>query len=51
MGTPRHASLDLGDIDNDGDVDIVVGNFAIEKPAAAWIDVWTNQSNKPGTSR
>ena len=48
MGNPRHATLDLGDIDNDGDVDIVVGNFAIDKAAIAWVDVWTNQIKKPG---
>jgi FG-GAP-like repeat len=47
MGVPRHATLDVGDIDNDGDIDIVVGAFSIDKPAAAWIDVWTNQIKKP----
>jgi len=43
MGTPRHATLDVGDIDGDGDLDIVAGNFSIEKSATAWVDVWTNQ--------
>jgi hypothetical protein len=46
MGSPRHATLDVGDIDGDGDIDIVVGNFSIEKPATAWVDVWTNQRKK-----
>jgi FG-GAP-like repeat/FG-GAP repeat len=46
MGSPRHATLDVGDIDGDGDIDIVTGNFSIDKPVAAWIDVWTNLSNK-----
>jgi hypothetical protein len=43
LGAPRHATLDVGDIDNDGDIDIVVGNFSIDKPSSAWIEVWTNQ--------
>ena len=42
MGSPRHGSLDVGDIDSDGDLDIVVGNFAIEKLSTGWVDVWTN---------
>jgi hypothetical protein len=46
MGVPRHATLDVGDIDGDGDLDIVVGNFSIDRPAAAWVDVWTNQRKK-----
>lgn len=44
MGFPRHATLDIGDIDGDGDIDIVTGNFSIDKPVAGWVDVWTNQS-------
>lgn len=43
MGFPRHATLDVGDIDGDGDPDIVVGFFSLEKAAAAWVDVWVNQ--------
>jgi hypothetical protein len=48
MGSPRHATLDVGDIDGDGDIDIVVGNFSFDRPAKALglIDVWTNQLRK-----
>lgn len=46
MGFPRHATLDVADIDGDGDADIVVGNFSIDKPADAWIEVFTNQLKK-----
>ena len=47
MGFPRHATLDIGDIDGDGDIDIVTGYFSVDKPAPSWVDVWTNQSKKP----
>ena len=47
MGFPRHATLDVGDIDGDGDIDIVTGNFSIGKAPAGWVDVWTNQSKRP----
>jgi hypothetical protein len=46
LGTPRHATLDIGDIDGDGAPDIVVGNFSINQPMAGWVDVWMNQSRK-----
>jgi FG-GAP-like repeat len=47
MGSPRHATLDVGDIDGDGDLDIVVGNFWINGPRSpAWVDVWTNQGKR-----
>ncbi len=49
MGIPRHATLDVGDIDGDGDIDIVVGNFWItETRAPGWVDVWTNQLKARG---
>jgi hypothetical protein len=43
MGFPRHATLDVGDIDGDGDMDIAVGYFSIEKSSASWVDVWVNK--------
>jgi hypothetical protein len=51
MGFPRHATLDVGDIDGDGDIDIVVGYFSIDKPSDAWVDVWVNQMKKAVTAR
>ena len=41
MGLPRHATLDVGDVDGDGDLDIVAGNFSIERDESSdWVDVW-----------
>jgi hypothetical protein len=46
MGFPRHATLDVGDIDGDGAPDIVVGTFTIGGPSSSWVDVWTNQRRR-----
>jgi hypothetical protein len=41
-GAPRHATIDVGDYDLDGDADIVVGNFTAGDPAPAWVEIWEN---------
>lgn len=46
VGFPRHATLDVGDIDDDGDVDIVVGNFSVDRKMSGVIDVWVNPGKK-----
>ena len=43
MGSPRHATLDVGDLEGDGDVDIVVGLMTPDNKASAWVEVWENQ--------
>ena len=45
-GAPRHASLDVGDFDHDGDVDIAVGTFMLvpgSPPSTNWVEIWENQ--------
>jgi hypothetical protein len=43
VGTPSHATLDLGDVDGDGKPDIVAGWFALGKGLSAWADIWRNE--------
>jgi hypothetical protein len=41
-GPPTHATLDVGDFDNDSDVDIVVGNFALTRPVQGLVEIFEN---------
>jgi hypothetical protein len=42
VGLPTHATLDTGDLDNDGDIDVVVGNFSLEAPLPGSVEVFEN---------
>ena len=42
IGAPTHATLDLGDLDRDGDIDIVVGNFSLDTPVMGPLTVFEN---------
>jgi mono/diheme cytochrome c family protein len=47
VGQPRHATLDVGDVDGDGDLDIVTGTFQITGSSDEWLQVWENQKVGP----
>ena len=41
-GLPVHATLDTGDLDNDGDIDVVVGSFSLDGPLPGLIEIFEN---------
>ncbi len=42
--SPR--DLDAGDLDGDGDVDLVTGTLAVIGKSETWLDVWENKTAK-----
>jgi hypothetical protein len=41
-GLPRHATIDAGDYDLDGDIDFAVGVFTSGGDRSPWVEVWEN---------
>jgi FG-GAP-like repeat len=40
---PRHATLDLADVNSDGALDILVGNFTSDPVDMPWLELWVNK--------
>jgi FG-GAP-like repeat len=43
-GQPRYATMDLGDVDGDGDLDVVTGVFRLVGTSEDWLEIWENQT-------
>jgi hypothetical protein len=57
-GKLTHVTLDLGDFDGDGDIDVLVGNFTgftfgktdTGFKSEAWVELWENQAKRPANA-
>jgi len=58
-GIPSHVTLDVADMDGDGDMDVVVGNFVgftfgktdTGFTTDTWVEVWENQASSRGARK